>query len=112
MTSIDYTPSDPFIAMTTKNISHSFAGIVAGIIINQIGDKIYEKLQITNKNVKITGQVILCSIFLSFIHTKLNNRLGWEWQNVTPGLFFTAFFFGVQYVSFVSIQEVYGIKKL
>jgi hypothetical protein len=98
--------------MTRDNITHSFAGLIAGIAINKIGVGIYDAVGIVDKNVKIIGQIILCSILLAFIHTKINNKTGWEWQNVTPGLFFISFFFGVQYLSFTSIQEVYGISKL
>ena len=109
---VDYTPSAPFLKMTEQNITHAFGGILTGIIINQLGSQVYDRLQITDKNIKIIGQIILCSIFLAFVHTKVNNRYGWEWQNVTPGLFFTAFFFGIQYVSFTAIQDVYGIKRM
>jgi hypothetical protein len=112
MDAIDYTPSHSFVQMSGLNISNSFAGLVSGILINQIGSKLYDSLNITDKNVKIIGQIVLCSIFLAFIHTKISNKFGWEWQSITPGLFFIAFFFGVQYLSFTSIQEVYGVKRL
>jgi len=110
--SIDYTPSDTFLVMTGKNISHSFAGLIAGIIVNRLGVAVYERLGITDKNVRIAGQIVLCSVLLAYIHTRVNNQMGWEWQNVTPGIFFISFFFGVQYLSFTSIQEVYGVKRL
>jgi hypothetical protein len=108
----DYTPSDPFLPMATKNVAYSLAGVLAGVVVNQIGKRIYTSLNITDRHVKILGQIILCAFFIAYIHTQVDNKFGWDFQNVTPGLFFTAFFFGVQYVSFTAIQDIYGISRL
>lgn len=98
-----------FWIMSRDNILHSFAGIVTGVIVNEFGQMIYDTLGITNRNVMIVGQIVICSLFISFLHTRVNARFAWEWQNITPGIFFTAFFFGVQYLFFSSFEEVYGI---
>lgn len=110
--SIDYTPREGFLEMSVRNIAYSFFGLLMGIVINQLGKHIYQRLNITSLNVKIVGQIVLCSIAVAFFHTKINSQIAWEWQNDTPGMFFTAFLFGVQYISFTSIQEVYGTLQL
>jgi uncharacterized protein YacL len=98
--------------MSTRNITFSIVGIITGLLINHLGNWIYSRLRITNRAVKILGQIVLCSVFLAYIQTEVNRNFALEWQNVTPGIFFTAFFFGVQYVSFTEIEDMYGISRI
>ena len=54
-------------------------------------------------------QLFFCSILLGTIHI-LYNYFGWTWQNITPGLFFISFFFGVQFNILNNIEATYKLR--
>ena len=101
-----YVPEDNFYTMITKNFIWGILGITLGIIINNIVGFISNKLKIKILLIQNTIQLILCSFVLAQINTHFN-YFGWSWQNVTPGLFFVSFFFGVQFNIFTNIQSTY-----
>ena len=105
-----YKPADNFIHMSLKKFTWGIFGLVLGVIINNI-------LVFLNNNLKIKYLLIqnilhltLCSVFLSAIHSQYN-YFGWTWQNLTPGLFFVSFFFGVQFKIFTNIQNTYILNN-
>jgi len=100
-----YQPSDNLTQMIGKNFIWGLIGIVLGVLVNlilqsgvaQIGGK-YEN------EAKLMLQLMICSFVLAFIQVKMNNKFGWTWQNITPGLFFVSYFFGSQFATFANIQ--------
>ena len=103
-----YIPEHNFLTMTLMNIIWSVMGIVLGIWINNLSSTLIVKLNLTDTYNKIFFQVIICSFILSIIHIYVNNYFGWTWQNLTPGLFFVSFFFGVQFNIFNNIISLYN----
>ena len=99
-----YKPADNFIHMSIKNFIWSIAGLCLGVIINNIVVFLRNKLKIKYLFIQNILQLILCSLFLAAIHNQYN-YFGWTWQNITPGLFFISFFFGVQFKIFINIQN-------
>ncbi len=104
---MEYIPkNESFMSMSCRNFIYGLIGIIFGLVINSISQKINKKLKIENKNLKIIMQLFICSISLGYVHTILIPQFGWSWQNLTEGLFFISFFFGVQYSVFSDIQEL------
>lgn len=104
-----YDPHETIVSMSTKNFLWAVAGTILGIITNNVGIYISKMLGITDHNMLILIQLILCSIVLAVVHVKINNEFGWTWQNVTPGLFFVSFYFGTQFLSYSLIQSKYAL---
>jgi uncharacterized protein YacL len=100
-----YKQSDNFLQLTSKNIIWAILGIIFGLVINNIVVFLIKKYNINNKYGKVLIHIILCAIILSFIQIYINNYFGWSWQNVTPGLYFVSFFFGVQYNVFNTLSQ-------
>ena len=101
-----YKPEYTFFNMIMNNIIWGLLGIILGIIINNIISIICNKFKITMLIIQNTLQLMLCAFILSLIQYFFN-FFGWSWQNTTPGLFFTAFFFGTQIDIFKNIQNKY-----
>jgi len=95
--------------MLTKNIVWSILGIILGILNNNIIVFLCNTFNIQILFIQNLLQLIVCSLVLTVIQYYFN-YFGWSWQNITPGLFFTAFFFGIQYHIFTNIQNTYIIK--
>ena len=114
MNSEIYKPSDGFLKMTCKNFIWGLIGIIFGVCVNVIMSSYISKIIPTTyqAELRITLQLLLCSIFLAFVHVNVNNEFGWTWQNVTYGLFFVSFFFGTQYAMFIDIQTINNEKIL
>lgn len=104
-----YKPIDNFHTMTIKNFIWGLFGIILGIIINNIVIFISTQFKIKFLPLQNVIQLVLCSYVLAIINIKFN-YFGWSWQNITPGLFFVSFFFGVQFNIFANIQNVYTYK--
>lgn len=104
--------SDDFISLSAKNIYYTVLGILSGLFVNQLGVRLYDTLGVTNQNSRVVIQIVLCCIIFAFIQTRVDRDFAIEWQNVTPGIFFTTFFFGVQYLSFTIEEGLYGIRPL
>lgn len=100
--------NESFISMASNNFIYGIIGIIFGLIINAISQKINNQFEIKNTNLKIIIQLFICSISLGYVHAKLLPEFGWSWQNLTEGLFFVSFFFGVQYYAFTDIQKRYS----
>lgn len=101
-----YKPDDDFIKMTLDNFTWAVLGIFIGVIINNLVVKLFLCLKIKNKLVQNFLHLMMCSIVLAYIHININNYFGWSWQNLTPGLFFISFFFGVQYKLFYNLNDL------
>ena len=101
-----YKPIDNLYTMVIKNFSWGLAGISLGIIINNSVILISKLFKIKHLLAQNTIQLALCSFVLALIHI-LFNYFGWTWQNITPGLFFISFFFGIQIKIFSNIQTTY-----
>jgi hypothetical protein len=115
-----YKPSDNLPNMIIKNIVWALAGIILGVLINNIIIYITNTyantyaINTTNTNIillEISIQLILCSVILAIIHTNFHD-IGWSWQNTTAGFIFVSFFFGVQYNIFINIQKTLIIDKI
>ena len=104
-----YKPIDTFYNMVINNFIWGFLGIILGIIINNSTIVIYTTYDIKSLLLRNIIQLFLCSLILALINTNYN-YFGWTWQNVTPGLFFVSFFFGIQFNIFTNIQNTYIYK--
>lgn len=99
-----YIPPDTFLMSIFKNFIWGILGIISGLFINNLGEIIYSHMSIKQKYNKLLLQLVICCIVLAYIHTYVSNEFGWTWQNTTPGLFYTAFFFGCQFLEFNILQ--------
>ena len=96
-----------------RNLQYGLFGLFLGIAVNHLGKNIYRYLQIENrKNLEILGQSFLCALVLSLIKIYADPEVLTTIQTDMAGIMFVAFFFGVQYLSFNTIQDVYGANKL
>ena len=101
-----YKPIDNLYSMIIKNFVWGICGITLGIIINNSVIVISKKFKIKHLLAQNIIQLALCSYVLALINC-LFNYFGWTWQNITPGLFFVSFFFGVQVKIFSNLQTSY-----
>lgn len=104
-----YVPNKPFISLTFECILYGVIGIILGTISNNLVVLLSNKLNIRYLLIQNILQLVLCSLILSAIHIQLN-YFGWSWQNITPGLFFVSFFFGVQFKMITNIQNSYILE--
>lgn len=93
------------IKLTSMNIIWSILGIILGVTTDKVIGGLVHKFNISNDMTKILIHLLACCIILSIIQTTISNYFGWSWQNITPGLFFISFYFGVQYNIFTMIQK-------
>lgn len=100
---------DEFHIMTSKNIIWGISGLVLGIIVNDSVIYISNKLKIKYLFIQNIIQITLCAIIVSLLH--IYYLYGWDWQHITPELFFVSFFFGVQYKILNNIQHTYVIDS-
>jgi hypothetical protein len=107
--SLKYTPSSSFFPMVGECLLWGSIGLVLGVLNNNMIVVISNKLNINSLLVQNTLQLVFCSILLSAIHVNYN-YFGWSWQNITPGLFFVSFFFGVQFKMITNIQNSYIVE--
>ena len=101
-----YKPTDSFHGLLTKNIIWSILGIILGVLNNNIIVFLCNNFNIKILFIQNSLQLFLCSLILTAIQFCFN-YFGWSWQNITPGLFFISFFFGIQYHIFTNIQNTY-----
>lgn len=101
-----YKPLDNFFYMSLKNFTWAIAGLVLGVIVNDIIVFLRNNLKIKYLIIQNILQLILCSVFLAGIQIQYN-YFGRSWQTLTHGLFFVSFFFGVQFKIFTNIQNTY-----
>jgi len=101
-----YKLNDSFQGLLTKNIIWSILGIILGVLNNNIIVFICSTFNIQLLFIQNLLQLFLCSLILTVIQYFFN-YFGWSWQNITPGLFFVSFFFGIQYHIFTNIQNTY-----
>ena len=100
---------DKFHIMTTKNIIWGISGLVLGIIVNDTVIYISNKCKIKSLFIQNIIQISICALLLAFLNTYY--LYGWDWQHLTPELFFVSFFFGVQYKIINNIQNTYIINN-
>ena len=111
MSSINiYEPVDNFPMMMAKNFTWGLIGIILGILVNNFIVYLISVLKIDYLIIQNLIQLFICSFILAIIHYFFN-YFGWTWQNITPGLFFVLFFFGIQYNIFTNIQSTYIMIK-
>ena len=106
-----YKPRDNIIMMTLKNAGWGTSGLLLGILINNIIVASSNSLKIKYLIVQNITQLFLCSLALATLHNYYH-YFGWSWQNITPGLFFVSFFFGVQFKIMLNIQSSYILDDL
>lgn len=100
---------DKFHIMIIKNIIWAIIGVVLGIIINDSVIYLANEYNIKNLFIQNIIQLTMCSLVVAFLHTYY--LFGWDWQNLSPDLFFISFFFGVQYKIMNNIQNTYVIDS-
>ena len=106
-----YKPDDNIIMMMFKNAGWGTTGLFFGILINNIVIALSNTLKIKYLIVQNIMQLFLCSLTLATLHTYYH-YFGLSWQNITPGLFFVSFFFGVQFKLMLNIQSSYILDDL
>ncbi len=104
-----YEPSNGLIFITFNNILSGILGILLGILNNNLVVYMSNKFNIKYLFLQNVTQLILCSVLLATLHVNFN-YFGWSWQNITPGLFFVSFFFGVQFKMITNIQNTYILE--
>jgi len=100
---------DKFHIMATKNIFWGILGLGLGITVNDTVIYLSNKFKIKNLFIQNIMQITICAIVVTVLHT--NYLYGWDWQHLTPELFFVSFFFGVQYKLLSNIQNTYIINN-
>lgn len=93
-------------------IEYGLYGLVLGLLVNRLGKRLYDRLGVQDLNMEIFGQMFLCGLVLAVLKVYAPNTILSTVQEEIPGIMFIAFFFGVQYLSFNSIQQIYGIIPL
>jgi hypothetical protein len=104
-----YKPMYDFSQMAFNNVLWGFIGLTVGIFNNNFIVFLSNKLNIKSLLIQNLMQLVMCSSLLAVIHIYFN-FFGWSWQNTTPGLFFIAFFFGVQFKMITNIQNSYILE--
>jgi hypothetical protein len=104
-----YTPSSTFTRMVGECLLWGTLGLVFGVMNNNLIVVISNHLNIESVLLQNVLQLVFCSVLLSAIHVNYN-YFGWSWQNLTPGLFFVSFFFGVQFKMITNIQNSYIVE--
>ena len=105
-----YKPVDSFYSMITKNFVWGGLGLLLGIIVNNSVVFLSTLFKIKILLLQNIIQLIICSFIIALIHT-FHNYFGWTWQNITPGLFFVSFLFGVHSNIFTNIQNKYILSN-
>jgi len=101
---------DKFHIMATKNIFWGILGIGLGITVNDTVIYLSNKFKIKNLFIQNIMQITICGIVVALLHR--HYLYGWDWQHLTPELFFISFFFGVQYKLLSNIQNTYIITDI
>lgn len=78
-----------------KMAIHIIPGIVLGLSINGVMIKLKESLKFKPLT-SIAIHVTILILILYIIETRISTRFAFEWQNITPGLFFVSILFGLQ----------------
>jgi hypothetical protein len=104
-----YAPHSPFISFFFECLIWGGIGILLGILNNNLVVFVSNKLNISSSTIQNTLQITLCSLLLTIVHFQFN-YFGWSWQNLTPGLFFVSFFFGVQFKMISNIQNDFALE--
>lgn len=99
-----YNPHETVVSMTSKNFVWALLGLATGLAVNKANS--YSTTIVKNKYIGILLQLLLIAVVLAIIHVSVNNKFGWTWQNVTPGLYFVSVYFGVQFTTFTAIQSI------
>lgn len=73
---------------------HVVPAIALGLAIDKIIQKLQEKYELRPLTVIVIQLIVL--ILVLFIVERISRKYADEWQNNTPGLFFSAFLFGTQ----------------
>jgi hypothetical protein len=91
-----------------KGIIYALVGSALGIIIDKIFKSIQDKIRKKENIILISlVQIIISVIILLFIEVYISKAFAIEWQGTTAGLFFVAFFFGVQTNLYTNIRTVF-----
>ena len=101
-----YIPADNFYMTSLKSFTFGSIGLILGIAINNAVVFIANTLKMKTAILQIIMQLIVCSTVLAGIH-HFYNYFGHSWQNVTEGLFFISFLFGVQFNLYTNVQNAY-----
>lgn len=99
------------IELSVKNFVWSVIAIVLGYIVDDMFKRLSNKFKIKKKLLLFFIQLSTCCVLLSIIRLHVSPYFGWSWQNITPGLFFETFFFGVQFYLFDNIKAISNIIK-
>jgi uncharacterized protein YacL len=102
-------PEPSFLAMNVENVALGGLGLLAGLLMNNVGKYLTEKYPLSVTST-IAVQLVLSSMVLTVLYRRLKS-LDLLWKNDISAAFFVSLFFGVQYVTFVQIQAAYGIKR-
>lgn len=94
-----------FVRMLFMNFIWGAIGIVLGILTNNFTIHIFNSINLDTKFLQNVIQLFIGAAVLSILHVFVNSYFGWTWQNITPGLFFVSFFFGVQYKLFSNLSD-------
>ncbi len=96
-----YSYNDSFFSLKILNLIFGLAGFILGNLTNNISKYLYKRFNY-NIHIDVIIQILLCSIFISFI------RLGimWRHQIYLPGIFFIIFYFNSQNCNYISSNNI------
>jgi hypothetical protein len=101
-----YKPTEHFYRVVFKSYIWGSIGILLGILTNNSVVLLSTLFNIKALLIQNIIQLFLCSFILALTHVVFS-YFAWSWQNITPGLFFVSFFFGVQFNILTNIQNRY-----
>lgn len=98
------TTKKTFFSFSVKILALLIPGILAGYIIDKFVKYLYDKKTLGSKVIYYICIQTIISIYFLYILSYLNNYTD-EFQNTFAGLYFTAFFFGMQsnYTNYLQI---------
>jgi len=94
------------VSLTQQSILYSIIGIGVGIGTNKLSKQVTDMLGLKDAWTKTATQVVVISVVLALIQTYVSASFASDWNNITPGLFFVSFFFGLQGEVMSSIAQL------
>lgn len=88
-----------------KMAIHIVPGIILGLAINAAMVKLKERLKLSPL-MAVAIHITVLILILYIIETKISTRFAFEWQNITPGLFFVSILFGLQTSLFSDLSNL------
>lgn len=79
-------------------VVHTIEGIVLGMIMDKVNEKLDEKVPVLRKNryISVLVKIFIIAYVYHYMHKYVSTDYGPDWHGTVPGAFFVAIFFAVQ----------------